>query len=160
MSISPWVVREAIATDLPAIMQLLALKAAFDGAPESLQATPEQLARDLFGPSPRCAVLLVESDGQAIGFATYHSIYSTFLAKPGLWLDDLFIKEGYRHQGIGRSLMARLCEIAQRLGCARIDWTVDVVNHSGIQFYQSIGATVSDQVKLCRLNQQAIAAAS
>lgn len=150
------VIRAAIATDLATIMQLIHLKAAFDGCPEAVMATADRLKQDLFGQAPRSSVLLVEVAEAVIGFATYHSIYSTFLAKPGLWLDDLFLKPQFRGQGIGTQLMQRLCEIAIETGCERIDWTVAVNNHLGIQFYEKIGAPIQPEVRLCRLNRQAI----
>ncbi|NJN85251.1 MAG: GNAT family N-acetyltransferase [Leptolyngbyaceae cyanobacterium SL_7_1] len=137
-------------------MQLIHLKAAFDGCPEAVMATADRLKQDLFGEAPLSSVLLVEISGDIIGFATYHSIYSTFLAKPGLWLDDLFLKPQFRGQGIGTQLMQRLCEIAIETGCERIDWTVAVGNNLGIQFYEKIGATIQQEVRLCRLHRKAI----
>jgi GNAT superfamily N-acetyltransferase len=149
-------IRAAIATDLATIMQLIHLKAEFDGCPAAVMATIDQLKQDLFGENPLSSVLLVEVAGEIIGFATYHPIYSTFLAKPGLWLDDLFLKPQFRGQGMGTQLMQRLCEIAIATGCERIDWTVAAHNNLGIQFYEKIGATIQKDTRLCRLNREAI----
>lgn len=150
-------IREAQQKDLPAIMELIHLKAEFDGCPEAVEATPQKLEEDLFGEKPFAFVLLAEVEGNPVGFATYHFIYSTFIAKPGIWLDDLYIKEQYRSNRIGEALMLRLCQIAQEKDCGRIDWTVAVANERGIKFYERIGAKVRQQVQLCRLNSQAIA---
>ncbi|MDX2214481.1 MAG: GNAT family N-acetyltransferase [Oculatellaceae cyanobacterium bins.114] len=151
------VIRSATVDDVPTILKLLHLKAEFDGCPDALTATAQQLERDLFGEQVLSYVLLAEVDGSLAGFATYHRIYSTFIAKPGIWLDDLYLKPQFRGQGIGRSLLLKLCEIAQAMGCGRIDWTVAVDNDPAIAFYQKMGANLIETVRLCRLNEEAIA---
>lgn len=150
-------IRAATFADLSTLMELIHLKAQFDGCPAAVTATRDRLQHGLFSDLPLCSVLLAEVDGQVVGFASYYAIYSTFLAKPGIWLEDLFVKAPYRHQRIGQTLMMHLCQIAQSNGCERVDWTVAVQNTSGQRFYQRIGATISDRVKLCRLNGEAIA---
>lgn len=149
-------IRDANPKDISSIIELIYLKAEFDGCPESVEATPEKLEIDLFGEQPLAFVLLAEIDGRAIGFATYHFIYSTFLAKPGIWLDDLYVKAEYRSQQVGQTLMSHLRQIAQAKGCGRIDWTVAISNERGIKFYEKIGANIINKVKLCRLDSQAI----
>jgi GNAT superfamily N-acetyltransferase len=148
------VIRDAVPSDIKTIMELLYLKAEFDGCPEYLKATSEQLKKDLFCPVPLTSILLAEVGGIPVGFASYHRIYSTFLAKPGIWLDDLYLKEEYRGQKIGKALMTRLCQIAEKTGCARIDWTVNINNSHGIQFYEKMGANIIEKVRLCRLEIQ------
>jgi ribosomal protein S18 acetylase RimI-like enzyme len=138
-------------------IELIQLKAEFDGCPESVEATPEKLEADLFGENPLAFVLLAEIDEYPIGFATYHFIYSTFLAKPGIWLDDLYVKIEHRSNKVGQAIMLRLCQIAQEKGCSRIDWTVAVSNERGIKFYQRLGANIVQRARLCRLNSKAIA---
>ncbi|NES05463.1 MAG: GNAT family N-acetyltransferase [Okeania sp. SIO2F4] len=148
------VIREAVPSDIKIIMELLYLKAKFDGCPESLKATTEQLNKDLFGTTPLTSILLAEVEGKTVGFASYHRIYSTFLAKPGIWLDDLYLKEEYRGQKIGKALMTRLYQIAEETGCGRIDWTVNINNSQGINFYEKMGANIIEKVRLCRLEIQ------
>ncbi|NEQ38533.1 MAG: GNAT family N-acetyltransferase [Okeania sp. SIO3I5] len=148
------VIREAVPNDIKKIMELLYLKAKFDGCPESLKATTEQLNNDLFGTTPLTSILLAEVGGKAVGFASYHRIYSTFLAKPGIWLDDLYLKAEYRGQKIGKALMTHLYQIAEETGCGRIDWTVNINNFQGINFYEKIGAKIIEKVRLCRLKIQ------
>jgi len=111
-----------------------------------------QLQQDLFGNPSLVSILLAAVEGEAIGFASYHSIYSTFLAKPGIWLDDLYLKPNFRGQGIGRALMQQLRHIAHAQGCARVDWTVAATNLNGIKFYEAMGANISADLRLCRLN--------
>jgi len=152
-------IRLATAQDLPDVMTLLRLKAEFDGCPEALLATPEKLESTLFGPSPMAYILLVNVDSapSPIALASYHFTYSTFLAQPSIWLDDLFVTAGYRNQSIGAKLIQYLCQIAQKQGCGRIDWTVDVDNAAGIRFYRRMGGKLKTQVHLCRLDARAIA---
>ncbi|MBG1242008.1 GNAT family N-acetyltransferase [Nostoc sp. NZL] len=149
-------IRDANQRDIPAIMELIHLKAEFDGCPNSVEATPQKLEIDLFGENPLAFVLLAEVDGDTIGLATYHFIYSTFLAKPGIWLDDLYVKAEYRSHRVGQALMLRLRQIGQEKSCGRIDWTVGVSNKRGIKFYERIGAKIINKVKLCRLDGQAL----
>ncbi|MFN6487424.1 MULTISPECIES: GNAT family N-acetyltransferase [unclassified Nostoc] len=147
-------IRDANKKDIPAIMELIHLKAEFDGCPESVEATLQKLEIDLFQEKPLAFVLLAEVDGDTIGLATYHFIYSTFLAKPGIWLDDLYVKAEYRSQQVGQALMLRLRHIGKEKGCGRIDWTVAVSNERGINFYERMGAKIINKVKLCRLHGQ------
>ncbi|MBW4624317.1 MAG: GNAT family N-acetyltransferase [Brasilonema octagenarum HA4186-MV1] len=149
-------IRDANVSDVSTIMELLKLKAEFDGCPDFLKATPKKLEETLFCEKPLAFVLLAELDKNVIGFATYHQIYSTFLAQPGIWLDDLYIKAEYRNRGIGEALIKRLCEMTQKIGGARIDWTVAVNNAPAIQFYQKMGAQIIQRVRLCRLDRKAI----
>jgi ribosomal protein S18 acetylase RimI-like enzyme len=145
-------IRNANQKDIPAIIELIYLKAEFDGCPESVKATPQKLEIDLFGEKPLAFVLLAEIDSDVVGLATYHFIYSTFLAKPGIWLDDLYVKAEYRNNKVGEALMLHLRQIGQEKGCGRIDWTVAVSNERGIKFYERIGANIINKVRLCRLN--------
>ena len=147
-----YTIRPATIADLDTIFQLIQLKASFDGCPNSVQTTVAQLQQDLFGNPSLVSILLAEVEGEVIGFSSYHSIYSTFLAKPGIWLDDLYLKPNFRGQGIGRALMQQLRHIAQAQGCARVDWTVAATNLNGIKFYEAMGANISADLRLCRLN--------
>lgn len=150
-------IRQANLSDIPTIVELLRLKAEFDGCPESIEATPFKLENTLFCENPLAFVLLAEIDGNPIGFATYHRIYSTFQAQPGIWLDDLYIKAEYRGHGAGEALIIRLCQIAQEIGAFRIDWTVATDNARAIKFYERMGAKIREKVRLCRLEPEAIA---
>lgn len=149
-------IRDAKQQDIPIIIELIYLKAQFDSCPDSVEATPKKLETDLFGENPLAFILLAEINGNCVGFATYHFIYSTFLAKPGIWLDDLYVKAEYRSNKVGETIMLRLCQIAQEKGCGRIDWTVAVSNERGIKFYERIGANILQRARLCRLNSKAI----
>jgi GNAT superfamily N-acetyltransferase len=149
-------IRLACETDMPAVMELLVLKAEFDGCRDALVATEEQLRQAFFSAPPKAQVLLALVDGQAIGLATYFPTFSTYVGKPGIWLDDLYVREGYRGRGIGKALMARLAQLAEDLGCGRIDWTVALSNDRGIAFYERHGARVHHAGRCVRLGADAI----
>ena len=153
-------IRDAKQSDIPTLMELIYLKAEFDGCPESVEATPKKLEDTLCSEKPLAFVLLAELSGQPVGFASYHRIYSTFLAQPGIWLDDLYVKAEYRNNSVGEALIKRLCQIAQEIGGKRIDWTVAVTNSRAIKFYERMGAKIRPSVRLCRLDSEAIAQGS
>lgn len=144
-------IRPATIADLDLIYQFLVQKAAFDGCSEPLPFSLNQLQQALFGDAPLAEVLLAEVDQTAVGFALFYQTYSSFLAQPTLWLDDLFIQAPLRHQGVGTALIDRLLQIAQQRGCGRIEWTVNRHNDPAIAFYQKQGATISEELRLCRL---------
>lgn len=135
-------VREGNVEDLDVLIQLLRRKAEFDRVPGAVKATAEMLRETLFGESPRAQVLLAECEGRAVGFASYHEHYSTFLGRIGVWLDDLYIEEAFRGRGIGKAMFQHLCRIAIERGATRIEWHVAADNARGIGFYEAIGASV------------------
>lgn len=150
-------IRPATAQDIPELFQLLRGKAEFDGNLPALRATEATLDAALFGATPLTFALVAEVDGALVGMAIYHTIFSSFLAKPGLWLDDLFVYEHHRGRGIGKALLGRLCQIADAQGCTRVDWLVSTNNARGIDFYRGIGGTISDIGRLVRLDETALA---
>ncbi|WP_414583796.1 N-acetyltransferase family protein [Scytonema sp. PCC 10023] len=152
-----FLIRDANPNDISTLMELIRLMAEFEGCLDFLEATPKKLEDTLFCENPLAFVLLAEMNGNAIGFATYHRIYSTFLAQPGIWLDDLYIKAEYRRLGVGEALIKRLCQITQKIEGGRIDWIVAVNNTPAIKFYEKMGAKIIQQVRLCRLDREAIA---
>lgn len=156
MSEATWTLRPAVESDIPLILDFIARKAEFDGVPEMVEATAEKLRHTLFADPPLAYVLLAEIEGQAVGFASYYFTFSTFLARPGLWLDDLFVTPEVRGRGIGRALLARLADLARARGCGRIEWTAAVTNDRGLAFYRRNGASVREGTRLCRLNAEAI----
>jgi GNAT superfamily N-acetyltransferase len=155
----PYHLRSANLSDLQNLLALIHAKAEFDGCPSAVTATAEKLKQTLFASQPIAYILLAEAESEnlPIGFASYHFTYSTFLAQPSIWLDDLFVKSEHRNRAIGTQFIRQLCHIAHRQGCGRLDWTVNINNHSGIRFYQRMGGELQTEVQLCRLNSEAIA---
>lgn len=149
-------IRHATHHDIATLLHLIRLKASFDGFSRAIEATPEKLEITLFSEQPLAFVLLAESGSQTAGFATYHHTYSTFLARAGLWLDDLYICEKFRAEGIGKALIQKLCCIAEQIDGGRIDWTVSTTNERALGFYQHMNATIRHNMLLCRLDQDAI----
>jgi GNAT superfamily N-acetyltransferase len=155
---SPVDVRAVQERELPELLALLKAKAAFDGAASSLVADLDTLRAALFSREPLAKALVAASGDAIVGMATYYSTFSSFIAKPCLWLDDLFVHESYRSKGVGRALMEHLCTIAYKTGCGRVDWVVAADNDNGKDFYARLGASIFDSVRLARLDEKAIAA--
>ena len=151
-------IRHPVPSDMPQLFAFLRQKASFDGDPDALRATEDGLASVLFSPAPPMHALVAEVDGELAGMATYHPIFSTFTMRPGMWLDDLFVQDRRRGQGIGRALLVQLTAIAKERGCARVDWLVDGANANGKQFYRRRGACISEQLQFCRLTEDAMTA--
>ena len=142
--------------ELPELLELIRAKAEFDGCPESLVATIDSLRHALFSAQPMAHALTAEIDGRLIGMATYYTIFSTFISKPGLWLDDLFVYPEFRSHGVGDAFIRHLSKIAKASGCGRIDWHVSNLNERGKTFYLRMGATISEQLRLVRLTEERI----
>lgn len=152
----PLHIRAAAIADLDQILSFIQQKADFDGNQDALIATAETLKQTLFGDVPCAEVAFAEVNGKAIGFALFAPMYSSFLAQPTLWIDDLFVQAPWRRQGVGTALVQYVAQIAKRRNCGRIEWTVAAGNDSGIAFYQQQGAQIRDEVRLCRMDARAI----
>jgi GNAT superfamily N-acetyltransferase len=150
-------IRNATAADMPAIMDLLRAKAEFDGWADGFIASADDLRDAWFGQSPpKGFVLLAEIEGLVVGIAAYFETFSTFLARPGLWLDDLYVQDAYRSRGVGAALMSALARLALARGCGRIEWTVALRNDRGIAFYERQGSVVRQQTRFVRLDAAGI----
>ena len=149
-------IRPLIEHELPELLELIRAKAEFDGCPETLVATIESLRQALFSAQPLAHALVAEIGGHLVGMATYYATFSSFIARPGLWLDDLFVYPEFRSRGVGEALMRRLSAVAKAGGCGRIDWHVSQLNDRGKGFYLRIGATISERALLVRLTEEGI----
>ncbi|MEO5825175.1 MAG: GNAT family N-acetyltransferase [Gemmatimonadales bacterium] len=134
------VVRNATVSDVPVIRRFIAGLAQYEKLGDQCVATEAGVRESLFGAEPAAEVLIAEVDGAPAGFALFHHNYSTFLAKRGIWLEDLFVDPVFRGHGVGKRLLGRIASIAQERGCARIKWSVLDWNELAIGFYHSIGA--------------------
>jgi GNAT superfamily N-acetyltransferase len=130
----------AVESDIPVILEMIRGLAEYEKLTHLVTATELQLRMTLFGDRPAAEVLLARVDLECAGFALFFPNYSTFLAKPGIYLEDLYVKPHARGKGIGFALLSRLAEIAVQRGCGRMEWEVLDWNEPSIQFYKRLGA--------------------
>jgi GNAT superfamily N-acetyltransferase len=121
-----------------------------------LAATEERLRKTLFGAKPAAEVLLADREGACAGFAVFFATYSTFLARPGIYLEDLYVKPHVRGKGVGSALLQRLAAIAVERGCGRVEWGVLDWNEPSIQFYKNLGAEALSEWTKYRLTGKAL----
>ena len=133
-------IRPARRDDVPVILALIRALAEYERLADQCRADAPSLEATLFGDRPAAEVLIAEVDGAAAGFALFFHNYSTFLARPGLYLEDLFVQPEHRGLGVGRRLMAALARIAVARGCGRFEWSVLDWNAPAIGFYRRLGA--------------------
>lgn len=126
--------------DIEAFIELIDALADYERLPRPGPDARERLAKDALSEPPRFHVLLAEVDGRAVGYAVYFFTYSTFLGRPTLYLEDIFVREEERRHGVGRLLMRRLAQEATRHGCGRMEWQVLAWNTLAIGFYARLGA--------------------
>lgn len=150
--------RPATSSDAPLILQFIRELAEYERAPNDAVATEEELRAVLFGARPAAEVLLAFAKEQPVGFAVYFFNFSTWLGRPGLYLEDLFVRPETRGRGYGRALLQRLAQIAQERGCGRMEWAVLNWNDPAIQFYRKLGAKPMDDWTVFRLTGEGIAA--
>jgi len=150
-------IRSARVEDVPIILQLIRDLASYERAPNEVTATEEQLVDVLFGDKSVAEVLLAFEGKSPVGFAVFFYNFSTWLGRPGLYLEDLFVKPEKRGKGYGRALLVDLAKIARDRGCGRMEWAVLNWNDPAIQFYRKLGAKPLDEWTVFRLTRDGIA---
>src|SRR5438067_4864315 len=150
-------IRSARVEDVPLSLELIRDLATYERAPDEVIATEEQLVAVLFGEKPVAEVLLAFEGKSPVGFAVFFHNFSTWLGRPGLYLEDLFVKLEERGKGYGRALLVELAKIARDRGCGRMEWAVLNWNEPAIKFYHSLGATPMDEWTVFRLTAEGIA---
>jgi GNAT superfamily N-acetyltransferase len=150
-------IRTTTEADVPIILSLIRELAEYERAPEAVVATEAGLRDVLFGPNRSAEVLLALENGAPVGFAVYFYNFSTWLGRPGLYLEDLFVRPNVRGKGYGRALLERLAQIAQERGCGRMEWAVLDWNDPAIQFYRKLGAEPMNEWTVFRLTKEGIA---
>jgi len=158
MTSAPFRLREATREDVPAIVGLIADLALYERQPEDCHADPRLLEDHLFGPKPFVEVVVAEIGPEIVGFALFFHNYSTWLTRPGLYLEDLFVKPERRGLGIGKALLVHLARTAVARGCGRMEWAVLTWNEPAIGFYKSLGAFPMDGWRTYRLTDDALRA--
>ena len=154
--------RAAAQADLPAIVGLIRELAVFEKLEHLVVCTPESIAPHLFGAQPAAEVVVAELplDGhpQVVGFALFFTNFSTFLGRPGLYLEDLYVKPAQRGLGIGKALLEHLGALAVERSCGRFEWSVLDWNENAIRFYERMGATLLPEWRICRVTGDALQA--
>ena len=150
-------IRFAGERDIPVILQLIRDLADYERAPNEVIATEELLRENLFGKHPAAEVLLGEEAGEPVSFALFFHNFSTWMGRPGLYLEDLFVRPEKRGKGYGRALLVRLAQIAHERECGRMEWAVLDWNEPAIQFYRKLGSRPNHDWTIFRLTRDGIA---
>lgn len=156
-------IRVASADDTKVICELIRGLAEYERLTHAVVFDEDQMCTFLFGPRPYAEVLLAEEDGQVVGFALFFHNFSTFQGRPGIYLEDIFVRPEYRGRGHGKALLSTIARLAVERGCGRVEWSVLNWNEPSIAFYRSLGAVPLDEWTTYRLsgdNLRALAATS
>ena len=149
-------IRAATAHDTPLLLELIRELAAFVNQADKVQTDEPRLGEHLFGSCATASAWLAFVSDDAVGYAVTFPTFSTFLGRPGVYLEDLFIRDRFRQRGYGRTFFRFLAREANRRGCPRFEWTVLAWNNAAIQLYESFGAVVLPDTRTCRLAGKAL----
>ena len=149
-------IRPATPEDIPLVLEFIRELAAYERAPEQAIARPEDLLRDGWGPAPKFRVLVADWQRQPAGFALFFYNYSTWQGRPGLYLEDLFVRPAFRGRGIGKALLVHLAKIAVSENCGRFQWQVLDWNQPSIEFYEALGAKRMTEWLTMRVDGEAL----
>ncbi len=149
-------IRPATPADVPAIFSLIQALAEYEKLSHQVTGNADDLNAHLFGEKPFVEAIVADTSTQIVGFALFLPNYSTFLTKPGIYLEDLFVLPDYRGQGIGKALIVSVAKLAVDRGCGRFDWCVLDWNEPAIEFYKRMGATVLPDWRICRVSDDAL----
>lgn len=156
ISRSGLLIEPASVPDVPLILSFIRGLAEYERAPQEVVATEEMLRETLFGEERFAECVIARQDDEPAGFALFFHNYSTWRARPGLYLEDLFVRPDMRGRGIGRALLLHLAQIARERGCARMDWAVLDWNEPAIKFYEKLGAVPMNEWTTYRLTADAL----
>jgi GNAT superfamily N-acetyltransferase len=151
------VIRTAAPSDVPVIRQLVQELAVYEREPDAVEATEADLRAALFGPDPVASCHVAELGGQVVGFALWYRTFSTWTGRPGLWLEDLFVRPEARGGGLGKALLAVLAQVCVEQGWTRFEWWVLDWNEPAQGFYRSLGARPEDDWTVWRVQGDALA---
>ncbi len=154
--VTPIAISPATRDDASLLFELVMALAEYENLAHEVVGSPEDLERYLFGDNPPATAIVARIDGSPAGFALYFFNFSTFLMKPGIYLEDLFVLPGYRRRGIGTAIFQYLAQVALAKGCGRFEWNVLDWNQSAIDFYKSKGAVMLNDWRTCRITGQAL----
>ena len=149
-------IEPATPRDVPLILSLIKALADYERLAEAVVATEDSIRASLFGSKPAAEAVIARAGAEPVGFAVWFHNYSTFLSRPGLYLEDLFVLPAWRGRGIGRALIQHLARIAVERGCGRMEWSVLDWNEPAIRFYRSLGAEPMEEWTVYRLTGDAL----
>ncbi len=149
-------IRPATPDDVAGILKMVAELAEFEDLTDQLVATEADYQKSLFGPVPVAEALVAEQDGALIGYAIFFSTFSTFIGKAGIWLEDLYVRESFRHRGVGKNLLKALGKIAQERDAGRYEWCVLDWNQNAIDLYEQVGGEILEEWRTVRLDRKGI----
>jgi GNAT superfamily N-acetyltransferase len=152
----PLLIRPAVEVDVPLVLRFIHALADYEKMTNQVVATEADIRAGLFGPQRVAECAIAEWEGEPAGFALFFHNFSTFVGKPGIYLEDLFVQPELRGNGIGKALLAHLAKLARERGCARLEWAVLDWNAPSIAFYQSLGARPMDEWTVYRLTGAAL----
>ena len=138
------------------VYSLLCELADYEKLTHEVEATEADIAAVLFGDNPRAFCEIAEWNGEGVGFALWFFNFPTFSGRPGIYLEDLFVRPAFRGKGIGKALLSHLARLGVEHGCSRLQWSVLDWNTPSIEFYKSLGAAMMDEWKLCRVSGAAL----
>lgn len=144
-------IRFATESDLPEIFSLIKELAEYEKLSHLVSTNTTELKKYLFGENKFVEIILAEYENRVVGQALFFKNFSTFLGKPGIYLEDLFVKLEFRGKGIGKALLEKLLSIAKERDYGRVEWSVLDWNESAIEFYKNLGAEILDEWKICRI---------
>jgi GNAT superfamily N-acetyltransferase len=150
-------IRPAAAADTPALFRLIKGLADYEKLSDMVVGNEAMLGEALFGARPSCEAMIAERGGRAVGFALYFTTFSTFLCRPGLYLEDLFVEPEHRGHGIGKAFFREMAKLARTRGCGRFEWRVLDWNAPSIAFYESLGAAIMPEWHLVRMTHDEFA---
>lgn len=154
---NPLTIQAATPSDVPAIFALIEALAEYEKLSHLVSGSAEALAEHLFGDRPYAEAIVAQWETKTVGFALFFSNYSTFLTKPGIYLEDLFVLPEYRRRGIAKAMLAYLAREAIARDAGRLEWSVLDWNEPAINFYKSIGAVILEEWRICRVMGDGIA---
>lgn len=149
-------IRQAVIDDVPVLLELVHELAIYEREPDAVEATAAMLSDALFGTSPVASCHVAEIDGQVVGFALWYVTFSTWTGRPGLWLEDLFVRPTARGTGLGKALLQQLARVCVERGWTRFEWWVLDWNAPAIGFYRSLGAEPQDDWTTFRVDGAAL----
>jgi len=149
-------VRPAEPADVTHIHSMIVELAVFEKLEHMVVATEELLHEGLFGTRPACEAIIGEENGEVVAFALFFHNFSTFLTKKGLYLEDLYVRQSHRGKGYGTALLSKLAQLAVERKCGRFEWSVLDWNEPAIGFYQTMGAEILPEWRICRVTGEAL----